>query len=101
MIEFLIRRGSIDVDTAAPFPAKHDGAFVVLATRKADRSEHSETCCMDEVAIDYRTIDDTIRRASGRFTKVLNLAGFDTLAESLEALEQHDTLYNSSMAGGS
>ena len=86
----LIRGGTTSVGLAAAAIAKNLGAWVAVTTRKPEREEMLRANGADEVYIDHGSIAEEVkRRHPGKFSKVLEIIGVSTLADTMQCVRDH------------
>ena len=97
----LIRGGTTTIGFAAAALAKAQGAFVVSTTRKQERAQALRDFGSDDVIIDTGSIADEVKkRYPDGFSKVLELVGVTTMADSLKCLKMHGIQCMTGIAGG-
>ena len=97
----LIRGGTTTIGLAAAGLAKAHGAFVISTTRKQERTSLLREHGSDDVIIDTGSIAKEVKkRYPDGVSKVLELVGITTMADSLKCLRIHGTQCMTGIAGG-
>jgi NADPH:quinone reductase-like Zn-dependent oxidoreductase len=97
----LIRGGTTSVGLAAAAIAKNVCAFVAVTTRKAEREEMLKANGADEIYIDNGSIAEEVeKRHPQKFSKIFELVGVTTLADSLKCAQDNGIVCAAGIAGG-
>lgn len=97
----LIRGGTTSVGLAAAAVAKSYCAFVAVTTRKSDREAMLKANGAHEVYIDNGSIAEEVqKRHPEKFSKILELVGVTTLADSMKCTQDHGIVCAAGIAGG-
>lgn len=97
----LIRGGTTSVGLAAAVIAKNLGASVAVTTRKPEREAILKANGADEVYIDNGSIAEAVKkRHPAKFSKVLELIGVVTLADTMQCVQDHGIVCLAGCASG-
>ena len=97
----LIRGGTTSVGLAAAAIAKSLCAHVAVSTRKPEREAMLKANGANEVFMDDGSIAEEVkRRHPQKFSKILELVGVTTLADSMQCAQENGIVCNAGIVGG-
>jgi len=97
----LIRGGTTSVGLAAAALAKSMCNFVAVTTRKSEREQILKENGANEVYIDNGSIAEEVKnRHPEKFSKILELVGVTTLADSMKCASDNGIVCATGIAGG-
>ncbi|BAE55604.1 unnamed protein product [Aspergillus oryzae RIB40] len=96
----LIRGGTTSIGLAAACIAKRHCSFIASTTRQESRKELLEGVGVNKVLIDDGSLSQQIKSEGLEFTKVLDLIGAKSIADSLQCVRPYGIVCQAGTIGG-